>query len=40
VLLRAEAQGTAWERAGDTAVDALGIRREDVDETTVVFRLN
>jgi hypothetical protein len=40
ILLRAEAQGTAWERAGDTPVDSLGIRREDVDETTVAFRLN
>jgi hypothetical protein len=40
VLLRAEAQGTPWERAGDVPVDALGIRREDLDENTVVFRLN
>jgi hypothetical protein len=40
ILLRAEAQGTAWERAGDTPVDSLGIRREDVDETTVAFRLS
>lgn len=40
VLLRPQAQGTAWERAGDTPVDTLGIGREDLDESTVVFRLN
>jgi len=40
VLLRAQAGGTPWERAGDVPVDALGIRREDVDDNTVVFRLN
>jgi hypothetical protein len=40
VLLRADADGTPWERAGDIPVDALGIRREDLDTTTVLFRLN
>ncbi len=40
ILLRAQAVGTAWERAGDTPVDSLGIRREDLDDTTVAFRLN
>jgi hypothetical protein len=40
VLLRAQAAGTVWERAGDVPVDALGIRREDLDSGTVVFRLS
>jgi hypothetical protein len=40
VLLRTQAAGTAWERAGDVPVDALGIRREDIDDGTVVFRLS
>jgi hypothetical protein len=40
VLLRAEAIGTPWERSGDVPVDSLGIRREDLDNTTVMFRLN
>ena len=40
VLLRAQAIGTPWERSGDVPVDSLGIRREDLDNTTVVFRLN
>jgi hypothetical protein len=40
VLLRVQAVGTPWERAGDVPVDALGIHREDLDNTTVVFRLN
>jgi hypothetical protein len=40
VLLRAQAIGTPWERAGDIPVDTLGIRREDLDNTTVMFRLN
>ena len=31
---------TPWERAGDVPVDALGIRREDLDENTVIFRLS
>jgi hypothetical protein len=40
VLLRARADGTPWERAGDVPVDALGIRREDLDNGTVVFHLS
>ncbi|MET8152365.1 hypothetical protein ACIBSW_36395 [Actinoplanes sp. NPDC049668] len=40
VLLRKQVAGTPWERAGDVPVDALGIRREDLDNDTVVFRLN
>jgi hypothetical protein len=40
VLLRAQADGTAWDRAGDVPVDALGIRREDLDNGTVVFHLS
>ena len=39
ILLRPQAQGTPWERAGDTPVDTLGIQREDLDESTVLFRL-
>ncbi|MGK5679889.1 hypothetical protein [Actinoplanes sp. URMC 104] len=38
VLLRSQAAGTPWERAGDIPVDALGIRREDLDDA-VVFHL-
>ncbi|WP_250031839.1 hypothetical protein [Paractinoplanes maris] len=38
LLLRSEAAGTPWERAGDIPVDALGIRREDLDDA-VVFHL-
>jgi hypothetical protein len=37
--LRGQAAGTPWERAGDVPVDALGIRREDLDDA-VVFRLS
>jgi hypothetical protein len=40
VLLRTHVAGTSWERAGDVPVDALGIRREDLDPGTVVFRLD
>jgi hypothetical protein len=40
VLLRAQVGGTPWERAGDVPVDALGIRREDLDNSTVLFRLD
>jgi hypothetical protein len=40
VLLRARADGTPWERAGDVPVDALGIRREDLDNGAVVFHLS
>lgn len=40
LLLRKQVAGTPWERAGDVPVDALGIRREDLDNDTVVFRLN
>ncbi|GGK93491.1 hypothetical protein [Mangrovihabitans endophyticus] len=38
LLLRSDAVGTPWERAGDVSVDALGIRREDLDDG-VLFRL-
>jgi hypothetical protein len=40
LLLRARAGGTPWERAGDVPVDALGIKREDLDAQTVLFRLS
>jgi hypothetical protein len=40
LLLRTEAAGTPWERAGDIPVDTLGIRREDLDDNAVLFRLN
>ncbi|WP_285690814.1 hypothetical protein [Actinoplanes sp. NBRC 103695] len=40
ILVRSRVGGTVWEQAGDVPVDALGIRREDVDEDTVVFRLS
>ena len=39
LLLRSQVAGTPWERAGDVPVDALGIRREDLDDA-VVFRLS
>ncbi|MCA2212710.1 hypothetical protein [Jidongwangia harbinensis] len=39
LLVRSQVAGTPWERAGDVPVDALGIRREDLDDG-VVFRLN
>ena len=39
LLLRSRVAGTSWERAGDTPVDALGIRREDADNA-VIFHLN
>jgi hypothetical protein len=39
VLLRSQVAGTPWERSGDVAVEALGIRREDLDDNTVLFRL-
>jgi hypothetical protein len=38
LLLRTQSAGTVWERAGDIPVDALGIRREDIDDA-VVFHL-
>lgn len=40
LLLRSEAAGTPWERAGDLPVDALGITREDLDDDSVLFRLS
>ncbi|MEV6598992.1 hypothetical protein AB0M36_19350 [Actinoplanes sp. NPDC051346] len=40
LLLRTEAAGTPWDRAGDRPVDALGITREDLDENSVLFRLS
>lgn len=40
LLVRSQAAGTPWEAAGDVAVDSLGIRREDVDDNTVLFTLN
>jgi hypothetical protein len=40
VLFRAHVGGTAWERAGDVPVDALGIQRSDLDPNTVLFRLD
>ncbi|MFG1607081.1 hypothetical protein [Actinoplanes sp. NPDC049265] len=40
ILDRSRVTGTAWEQAGDVPVDTLGIRREDVDQETVIFRLN
>ena len=39
LLLRSQVAGTPWERSGDVPVDALGIRREDLDDNTVLFRL-
>ncbi|WP_233625226.1 hypothetical protein [Actinoplanes sp. ATCC 53533] len=40
LLLRDEAVGTPWERSGDVPVDTLGIRREDLDDNSVLFHLN
>ena len=40
VLLGARVGGTPWDRAGDVPVDALGIRREDLDNGAVLFRLD
>ncbi|MEV4640243.1 hypothetical protein AB0J80_23145 [Actinoplanes sp. NPDC049548] len=40
LLLRAQAAGTPWERAGDLPVDAFGITREDLDDNSVLFRLS
>jgi len=39
LLLRSQAAGTPWERAGDLPVETLGITREDLDENSVLFRL-
>jgi hypothetical protein len=39
LLLRSRVAGTPWERSGDIPVDTLGIRREDLDDNTVLFRL-
>ncbi|MBL7261419.1 hypothetical protein [Paractinoplanes lichenicola] len=38
LLLRSQSAGTPWERAGDIPVDALNIRREDIDDA-VLFHL-
>ncbi|MGW4941017.1 hypothetical protein ACWEOZ_05425 [Actinoplanes sp. NPDC004185] len=40
LLLRAEVVGTPWERSGDVPVETLGIRREDLDDNSVVFYLD
>ncbi len=40
LLLRSQVVGTPWERSGDVPVDTLGIRREDLDDNSVLFRLN
>jgi hypothetical protein len=40
LLLRSQVVGTPWERAGDVPVEALGIRREDLDDNSVVFYLD
>lgn len=40
VLLKDRARGTPWERSGDVPVDMLGIRRDDVDNDTVLFQLS
>jgi hypothetical protein len=40
LLLRGQVAGTPWERAGDIPVETLGIRRDDLDDNTVVFYLN
>ncbi|XVU25465.1 hypothetical protein ACQPZJ_51265 [Actinoplanes sp. CA-054009] len=37
LLLRSQAAGTPWERAGDVPVDALGIRREDLDDAVIFY---
>jgi hypothetical protein len=39
LLLRSQVVGTPWERSGDVPVDTLGIRREDLDDNSVVFYL-
>ncbi|GAB1688419.1 hypothetical protein KRM28CT15_02220 [Krasilnikovia sp. M28-CT-15] len=39
LLVRSQAAGTPWERAGDVPVDPLGITREDLDEDTVLFHI-
>ncbi|WP_306211478.1 hypothetical protein [Actinoplanes sp. RD1] len=40
LLLRPQAAGTPWERAGDLPVDNFGITRQDLDANTVIFRLD
>jgi hypothetical protein len=40
LLLRDQVVGTPWERSGDVPVDTLGIRREDLDDNSVVFHLS
>ncbi|WP_305788457.1 hypothetical protein [Symbioplanes lichenis] len=40
LLLRPQAVGTPWERAGDLPVDNFGITRQDLDENAVIFRLD
>jgi hypothetical protein len=40
LLLRTQAVGTPWERSGDVPVETLGIRREDLDDNSVVFYLD
>ncbi|MEU4214778.1 hypothetical protein [Actinoplanes sp. NPDC026623] len=40
LLLRSQVAGTPWERAGDVPVDTLQIQREDLDNDSVIFRLN
>jgi hypothetical protein len=39
LLIRSAVAGTPWERAGDTPVDTLGIRREDAPDA-VIFHLS
>ncbi len=40
LLVRSRVAGTPWELSGDIPVEALGIRREDLDDDTVLFRLS
>jgi len=40
LLFRSQVAGTPWERSGDVPVDTLGVQREDLDDNTVLFRLN
>jgi hypothetical protein len=40
LLLRSQVVGTPWERSGDVPVETLGIRREDLDNNTVLFYLS
>ena len=40
LLVRSLVAGTPWELTGDIPVDALGIRREDLDDDAVLFHLN